>query len=95
MGFAVFLKCVLFSLCGLVAGVAGLVRRGGEFLFGAIACVVGAALVWGVYVAAIGMLEHTWTVRSAGFWIAMVIGVAGVLLLAGGGRGSLEPRRQG
>ena len=93
MGIAAFLTCLLLSLTGLGAGVTGLVRRGTAFLAGAIACVVGAALVWSAYIASIGILERTWTVRSPGFWIAMGIGVLGVLLLAGGVRGSLGPRR--
>lgn len=95
MGISVFLTCLLLSLSGLVAGVTGLVRRGAAFLVGAMACVAGAALVWGGYVASIGVLERTWTVRSTGFWIAVGAGVLGVLLLAGGVMGSLKSRRQG
>jgi hypothetical protein len=95
MGITVFLTCLLLSLAGLAACVTGLVRRGFTFWAPAIASLAGSALVWGAYVASIGILERTWTVRSTGFWIAMGIGALGVLLLAGGVRGSLGPQRQG
>ena len=86
MGISAFLVCCQLSLIGIAACLVGIVRLGPRFAIGAVSSIAGALMVWGGYVALIGILERTWTLRSAGFWLASLVGCAGLWLLVMGVR---------
>jgi len=84
---------VLMSVCGFFVHAVRHRARG----FGrALLCPLGTALSGAFLSAGIGLTERTWTLASSSFWLAMCIGIVGVLLAFLGWREVLRaPRRPG
>ncbi len=67
-------------------------RHGARGLATALLCPLGAALMFGLISAFIGLAEGVWGFRSPGLWIALAFGVAGAALEVLGWRAVLRSR---
>jgi hypothetical protein len=83
---------LLVATGSCAAPVIAAARRGIRAMCVALTAPLGAIMCFGFVSATIGIVEGPWTLDSLAFWLAVALGLAGVVLIWVGWRAALRPR---
>ncbi len=83
---------VVVALSCAVAGF-GLWRHRAGGILAAVLALLGAGLMYGFVAASVGLDEGAWGLGSTGFWVAVLIGLFGLVLCSAGWRAALRRAR--